>query len=139
MKQLLGIYSLLFLMSCSSKIDEHFITEHESELQSIVQESLKSNIDTLDAKGDHEISKRLKDLGVERLEIKYKAHSYDFISADSLIYFSIEDGNLWEPTKYLVYDFSKTPRKFGNIYLIGASYDRKQISDRWYYETIGFD
>ncbi len=139
MKQLLVVCSFLLLMSCSPKIDENFIKENESELLSIAQESLKSKTETFDGKGDDEISNRIKKLGVNKIEVKYKVQSNDFIGDDSLIYFSIDNESIFEPTKYLVYDFSKIPRKWGNEENIGAAYNRKQVSDRWYYETIGFD
>ncbi|MDF2456534.1 MAG: hypothetical protein K0R51_2527 [Cytophagaceae bacterium] len=135
MKQLLGFYSFLFLVSCSSKIDEHFIKENEEELLSIAQESLTSQADSLAGN----VLELTVNLGMRGIRIQYKKNNTDYMGADSLIYFEINDGTLLDPQRYIVYDFSLTPRNFGNAEFIGASYSRKQVSDRWYYETIGFD
>ncbi len=141
MKKLIIIFLFLFLLTnCTSDIDESFIKENNKELFSIFDDAIKANIDSINAKGQSEISKRIKKLGIDRLEIKYKYGKWAFIRADSLAHFIIKnDGFLFLEDKVIIYDFAQTPRNFGDSEIIGASYYRKQVLDRWYLESIGFD
>src|SRR5688572_14636806 len=115
MKPLLVVCSFLLMISCSPKIDEHFIKKNESELLSIAQESLKPMTDS------NESLRRIRDLGMESIRIQYQMNSSDYIQADSLVYFPVNNGTLLDPQKNVVYDFSATPKKFGDAEFVGAS------------------
>ncbi|MCR6640422.1 MAG: hypothetical protein NVV82_15840 [Sporocytophaga sp.] len=138
MKKFIIIF-LFLLTNCTSNIDESFIKEHNKELFSIFNDLIKSNFDTVSAEGKGEIAEKIRKLGIDKVNIKYKPDMWDYIRADSLVHFIVEDHGIWEPTKIIIFDFAQTPRKFGNAEVIGASYYRKQVLDRWYLESIGFD
>lgn len=138
MKKLFIIF-LFLLTNCTPDIDESYIKENNKELFSIFDDLIKSDIDTVTAEGNGEIAERIRKLGIDKVEIKYKPDMWDFIKADSLVHFIVEDHGIYEPTKIIIYDFAQTPRKFGDTEVMGASYYRKQVLDRWYLESIGFD
>jgi hypothetical protein len=41
--------------------------------------------------------------------------------------------------KRIIYDFAVTPRDFGSEKIESASYEVKQINERWYFTTVGFN
>jgi hypothetical protein len=136
------IHSLIILIvGCSSpKVDKKYIVENGKEMEGIFLAAHRSNLDTINSKDDTDLAKRIKDIGIDQLEIRYKFNSYsDFIHSDSLAYFKFENKSLWEPVSIMVFDFANEPRNFGDDENVGASYTRKKINERWYVESIGFD
>lgn len=151
MKYALIIF-LSFCYSCNN-FNENDVLKNQDKLLNAIQE-LKSfevvrhndsyDIYTLDS--DDIDSYTTEDLGslsidyiVKNVSMKNRDFSGFVEENDSLVIFIRRSGNIGDFERRIIYDFSKNPRNFGNESIPGASYELKQLDERWYYSEVGFD
>lgn len=142
MKYCIYILIALILTSCNP-FQEDRVMNYNSELMDIFKIMQEYNNVTLEIDSDDRLAEKMQDLGIDyivknadRKNIHYSGFTEE---NDSLLIFIKKSQNLLTPEKRIIYDFSKTPRNFGNDTIENASYMIKQINERWYFSTIGFD
>ncbi len=132
----------LILISCNP-FREDRIMNYNSELMYIFKIMQEYKNVTLEYDSDDRLSEKMQDLDIEYIvknADRKNMHYSGFTEGnDSLLIFIKKSQNLLTPEKRIIYDFSKTPRNFGNDTIENASYMIKQINDRWYFSTVGFD
>ncbi|MDW7692721.1 hypothetical protein R9C00_11700 [Flammeovirgaceae bacterium SG7u.111] len=99
---------------------------------------MKLRLYKVESEDKNEIAKLLKMYSIDELNIVL-VDTLNKVGYDSVAIFSKKSGFLWTAHKNIVYDFATYPRNFGDEDYPTASQRKLQISDRWYYETIGFD
>ena len=100
-----------------------------------------SNV-TLDADEDDRFAADMRrlniDLIVKSLDKPNNEYSGFVEGNDSLLIY-IKSYSMLKPEKRIIYDFASSPRNFGNDTITNASYERKQLNDRWYFSSVEFD
>lgn len=142
MKHYIYIAFCLILISCNP-FHQDRVLDYEKDLKEI-SDIMKdySNI-TLRADKDQRLTtamKRLKiDLIVKNLDKPNDEYSGFMEGNDSLLIFIRKSHSILKPERRIIYDFASSPRNFGSNTITIAAYERKQLNDRWYFSTVGFD
>ncbi|WP_088656108.1 hypothetical protein [Geofilum rhodophaeum] len=132
----------LILISCNP-FHQDRVLDYESDFKEI-SEIMKdySNV-TLDSDEDDRFAvdmRRLNiDLIVKSLDKPNNEYTGFVEGNDSLLIFIKKSYSILKPEKRIIYDFASSPRNFGNDTITNASYERKQLNDRWYFSSVGFD
>ena len=143
MKKLILVILAIAFTSCNP-FDEKRVLNYKPELTNLTSKIDKYDNGTYDRDSmDEFIIEEIRDLNIG-LIIKNRRQKNPRYSGfveenDSLIIFVNSSGSIFKTEKRIIYDFSKSPRHFGNNTIIGASYRIVQLDERWYYSEIGFD
>lgn len=130
----------LVIFGCNP-FEKNRVLDYESELNEIVDIVKEHHVDALwfDTDDIPEMIDLHIDIIVRNLDKKNNSYSGFVEENDSLIIFKQKSSSILEAEKRIIYDFSKTPRNFGNEKVNGASYEIVQLNERWYFSTEGFD
>ena len=121
--------------TCDS-IDTELIVEDSDELEKIFKEAYNQEISLVQSKDDNQLARRIRDYGFDKMVI-YRNRTYNNVNSDSLVFFIKLGPYTILPEKRIIYDFAKRARHFGNEKRQGyESYERIQVNDRWYFETV---
>ncbi|WP_340155931.1 hypothetical protein [uncultured Winogradskyella sp.] len=92
---------------------------------------------------DSYITEDLSGLSIDYIVKNVNENNPDFSGFieenDSLVIFINKSNKIGNLERRIIYDYSKNPRNFKNETIVGASYEVKQLDERWYYSEIGFD
>ncbi len=129
-------------MSCNP-FHQDRVLDYESDLKEISEIMNDYSNVTLDSDADEKFGADMRrlniDLIVKSLDEPNNEYSGFTEGNDSLLIFIKKSHSILEPEKRIIYDFASSPRNFGNETITGAAYERKQLNDRWYFSTVGFD
>ncbi|WP_140485068.1 hypothetical protein [Flavobacterium sp. GSA192] len=134
---------LLTFISCNP-FNEDKVLKYKNDLSNLVSKFEKYNNGIYDSDEFDEfiigdIEQLDIDLIVKNGNKKNPTYSGFIEENDSLIIFIKKPNNIFDKEKRIIYDSHKTPKKFGNNHITGASYKLIQLDERWYYSEIGFD
>lgn len=110
----------------------------ETELIKLFHDTEKSGIREPQYVHSGENRFQISDSTFDELLIEYNQTNMQ-IQGDSLASFIIRSTDILKPEQRIVYDFGIIAGNYGDKMVSGASYSRQQLSDRWYFEEIGFD
>ena len=146
------ILFLCFFFSCNN-FDESIVLKNQKKLLKAIAELetyevvrqndfngiYRLDSDDIDSYTTEDLSRLSIDYIVKNVNVKNSDYSGFVEENDSLVIFINRSGGIGDFEKRIIYDFSKEPRNFGNESILGASYELKQLNERWYYSEVGFD
>ena len=130
-------FTLIFGLTSCSPFDQDKVVANEESFLEIFEKAKKNNFSHSEANGQDAVSEKLRWNRIDRMEINYADKDF-YLKIDSVAIF-IKKATFFSPENRIVYDFAKKPRLIGGDKIVGASYERTMISERWYFETIGWD
>lgn len=132
----------LILTSCSPFSSDR-VLRNESELIETFQLMKEYDNVTLEVESDDRLADKMKELNIDFIiknSDKKNIPYCGFVEeSDSLLILIKKSTSIFQPEKRIIYDFAQTPREFGSDTISNASYIIIQLSDRWYFSTVGFD
>ena len=132
----------LILTSCSPFSYDR-VLRNESVLIEIFQFMKGYDNVSLDVESDDRLADKMRKLNIDFIiknsEKKNNRYCGFVEESDSLLILIKKSSSIFQTEKRIIYDFAQTPREFGSDTISNASYIITQLSDRWYFSTVGFD
>jgi hypothetical protein len=132
----------LFVVGCSPFHPDR-VMSYERDFDEIIEFMEDYETVILDSDEDDRFSEDMRNLGIDYIYKNQGTKNRDLAGfveeSDSLIIFVSKSQSIFQNEKRIIYDFAKRPRNFGSEKLDLAAYEIKQLNDRWYFSTIGFD
>ncbi len=142
MKHCIYILFGLILTGCNP-FHADKILKNESELIEIFDFMKEYDNVTLEIESDDRLADKMRrldiDYVVKNADKKNNRYSGFIEESDSLLILIKKSYFFSTPEKRIIYDFASIPRDFGSDKIEGASYEIKQLDERWYFTTVGFD
>lgn len=132
----------LILTSCNPFHSDR-VLKNKSELIEIFHFMDEYDNVTLEIESDDRLANKMRKLDIDYVvknaDKKNVRYSGFIEESDSLLILVKRSYFFSSPEKRIIYDFASKPRDFGNDKIPGASYEIKQLNERWYFTTVGFD